>query len=268
MFIAFYKFINIRNNPTNRIVIHGIYYLCFTHDKMIIELSAEELETIKLSLKVALCSSLINLPLAIAIGYILAKFKFFGRTLLDSALSLPLVLPPVTTGYILLVCLGHRSLLGSTLYDIFGLRLSFTTAGAVVASMVVSFPLVMRAVKISFEMADSKVEEAAETLGAPPWEVFRLVTLPVALPGVINGVILGFARTLGEFGATITFAGNIAGETQTLPLAVYSLMQVPGQENVAFKLVLISVVVSFAAMFGSELLNRRTIRSMNGKGAI
>ena len=229
-------------------------------------LSEEELEIVILSLKVAFYSSFINLPLAIGFGYILAKYKFFGRTFLDATLSLPLVLPPVTTGYLLLICLGRRSVIGEILYDLFGLRLSFTTTGAIIASMVVSFPLIMRAVKISFEMADSKTEEAAETLGAPPWAVFRLVTLPVALPGIINGLILGFARTLGEFGATITFAGNIAGETQTMPLAVYSLMQVPGQESQAFKLVILSVIVSFAAMVISELLNRRTMKKMTDGG--
>jgi len=226
------------------------------------ELTPEELETIKLSLKVAFYSTLINLPLAIGFGYLLAKFKFFGKTVLDGLLCLPLVLPPVTTGYLLLICLGKRSLIGSALYDMFGLRLSFTTTGAIIASIVVSFPLVMRAVKISFEMTDRKLEQAAETLGAPPWEVFRLVTLPVALPGIINGIVLGFARTLGEFGATITFAGNIAGETQTMPLAVYSLMQVPGQESQAFKIVMFSVIISFGAMIASELLNRRTMKKV------
>ncbi len=231
---------------------------------MMFDLSLEDITTIQLSLKVAIFSTLVNIPIAIYFGYVLARYKFFGRTFVDSLLCLPLVLPPVTTGYLLLVFLGRKSTIGSTIYDIFGLRLSFTLAGAVLASMVVSFPLIMRAVKVSFEMVDRKSEEAAETLGAPAWEVFRLITLPVALPGIINGIILGFARTLGEFGATITFAGNIAGETQTMPLAVYSLMQIPGRESQALKLVIISVIISFIAMFGSELLNCKAMRNIDG----
>jgi molybdate transport system permease protein len=224
----------------------------------------EECEAIALSIKVACFSTLINLPVAVVFAYILAKFIFRGKTVLDSILCLPLVLPPVTTGYLLLVCLGKNSHIGSAVYNLFGIRMSFSTFGAVIASMVVSFPLVMRAMKVSFEMTDRKLEQAAETLGAPPWDVFRLIVLPIALPGVINGIILGFARSLGEFGATITFAGNISGETQTLPLAVYSLMQVPGRESQAMKLVIISVVISFAAMIISELLNRRMIKRNGG----
>lgn len=225
-----------------------------------------ELEAMRLSLLVALASALFTLPPALAVGLLLARRDFFGKSLLDGLLCLPLVLPPVTTGYLLLLCLGRRSPVGQLLEAWFGLRLSFTTAGAVLAAMVVSFPLTLRAVKIAFEMVDRRLEAAAGTLGAAPWRVFLSVTLPLALPGVLNGCLLGFARSLGEFGATITFAGNIAGETRTIPLAVYSLMQSPGREGAAMTLAAASVVIALVAMVGSEMLNRRARRKLAGGG--
>jgi len=230
-------------------------------------LSNAEIEVLVLSVKVAVGSMTLALPPALLFGLLLARRNFPGKSLLDGLLCLPLVLPPVTTGYLLLLCLGRRSWIGTFLESCFGMRLSFTMLGAIIASMVVSFPLVLRAVRIAFEMIDPRLEAAAGTLGAPPWQVYLRVTLPLALPGIINGALLGFARSMGEFGATITFAGNIAGETRTVPLAVYSLMQVPGEENAAFKLVLISVIISFAAMAGSEWLNRRARRNITGDRA-
>jgi len=226
--------------------------------------SAAELEVLTLSLKVALGSMLLALPPALIFGLLLARRDFPGKSLLDGFLCLPLVLPPVTTGYLLLVCLGRRSWIGELLDYCFGVRLPFTMAGAIIASMVVSFPLVLRAVRIAFEMIDPRLEAAAGTLGAPPLQVCLRVTIPLALPGIINGALLGFARSMGEFGATITFAGNIAGETQTVPLAVYALMQSPGAEGAAFKLVILSVLISFAAMAGSEWLNRRARNRVTG----
>lgn len=226
--------------------------------------SGEEIEAMVLSVKVAAASSLLALPPALLFGLLLARRNFTGKSLLDGILCLPLVMPPVTTGYLLLLALGRRSWIGGFFENWFGIRFSFTLLGATIAAMVVSFPLVLRAVRIAFEMVNGKLEEAAGTLGAPPWQVFLRVTLPLALPGIINGVVLGFARSLGEFGATVIFAGNIAGETRTIPLAVFSLMQIPGQEGAAFKLIVVSAVVSFLAMFLSEWLNRRARGRLNG----
>ncbi len=227
--------------------------------------TGEEISAIWLSFKVALSSTLAIMPFALGFGLLLARRHFPGKTLLDSFLCLPLVMPPVTTGYLLLIFLGRRSFIGSFCEQFLHLRLSFTVMGAIIASAVVSFPLMLRAIKIAFEMADRRYEDAAATLGAPPLWCFMKVTLPLALPGLINGLILGFARSLGEFGATITFAGNIEGETRTIPLAVFSLMQTPGQESAAMKLVIISVIISFAAMAGSEILNRRMRKTLGGE---
>ncbi len=226
--------------------------------------SGEEINAVILSTKVALASTLVTLIPAILFGLLLARKRFPGKSVLDGLLNLPLVLPPVTTGYLLLICLGRRSFLGHLVEEIFHVRMSFTLLGAIIASMVVSFPLVLRAVRISFEMVDTKLEQAAGTLGASPFQVMLKVTIPLALPGIINGSLLGFARSLGEFGATITFAGNIAGETRTIPLAVYTMMQIPGEEAASMKLVMISVVLAFLAMAGSELLNRRMMKRING----
>ncbi len=226
--------------------------------------TGEEISAIWLSFKVALGSTALIMPLAIALGLLLARRDFPGKTLFDSFLCLPLVMPPVTTGYILLVMLGRRSFIGTFCEEYLHLRLSFTIAGAIIASAVVSFPLILRAVRIAFEMADRRLEDAAATLGASPSRCFLHVTLPLALPGLINGLVLGFARSLGEFGATITFAGNLEGETRTIPLAVFSLMQTPGQENAAMKLVAVSVIIAFAAMAGSEWLNRRMRKRLGG----
>lgn len=220
----------------------------------------EEFQAITLSIKVATICAVISLPIAIAIGWVLARKKFRGKWFLDGFVQLPLVLPPVTIGYLLLLVFGTRGFVGQFLFERMGIRISFTFWAAVLASMVVSFPLVVRAIKIAIEMVDVELESAARTLGAGPWKTFFAITIPLAFPGIFSGFILSFARCLGEFGATITFAGNIVGQTQTLPLAIYSAMEVPGGELVAFRLATVSILLSFAAMVGSEYLNRKLIK--------
>ena len=217
-------------------------------------------DAIVLSIKIGLLATIINIPLAMITAYLLARFEFGGKAILDGLINLPLVMPPVTTGYLLLFILGKRGVIGAYLFSWFGIRIAFTTAAAVIASMVVSFPLVARSIRISMEMLDKKMENAALTLGAGKLAVFFRVTLPLILPGVINGAVLGFARSLGEFGATMTFAGNIRGETRTIPLSVYSLLQIPGKEKDAGILVIISIVISFAAMFLSSAFGRKMTR--------
>ncbi|MFC2089811.1 molybdate ABC transporter permease subunit [Bacteroidota bacterium] len=211
-----------------------------------------ELEAIKLSIKVAVISSLILLPFALWIGYGMARRNFFGKPVVESLIHLPLVMPPVTTGYVLLLLLGSNSLIGSWMYNVFGIKLAFSFNAAVIAAAVVSFPLMVRSIRTAMEMVDTGLEEASRILGAGKLRTFFRVTVPLALPGVISGFILAFARSLGEFGATITFAGNIQGETRTLPLAIFSYMQVPGKETATFRLVIISIIISFIAMVLSE----------------
>jgi len=222
--------------------------------------TASDLSAISLSLKVAVWSSVIALPFAIAIGWFLARNHFRGKALLEGVIHLPLVLPPVVTGYLLLIILGTNGIIGKWLYDLSGIRIAFSFYAALLASVVVSFPLITRSIRLAIELVDVKYEEAARTLGASRLKTFLSVTLPMASPGIISGFVLGFARSLGEFGATITFAGNIEGETQTLPLAVFSYMQVPGQDSATFRLVMISVLLSLLAMIVAEFLNRRAIK--------
>ena len=219
-----------------------------------------ELQAIGLSIKVATICAIISLPFAIGIGWLLARKKFPGKWFLDGFVQLPLVLPPVTIGYLLLITFGVKGIVGGFLLEQFGIRISFTFWAALLASMVVSFPLVVRAIKVAIEMVDIELESAARTLGAGPWKTFFTITIPLAFPGIFSGFILCFARCLGEFGATITFAGNIAGQTQTLPLAIYSAMEQPGGELIAFRLASVSIVLSFLAMIGSEFLNQKLIR--------
>jgi molybdate transport system permease protein len=222
--------------------------------------TSNEITAIELSLKVALICTLLVLPIAIFIGWFLARKQFFGKAFFEGFLHLPLVLPPVTTGYILLVIFGTNGWLGSFFYDHFGIRIAFSFPAAIIAAIVVSFPLVTRSIRLSIELVDKNYEEAARTLGASNLRVFFTITLPMALPGVISGAILAFARSLGEFGATISFAGNISGETQTLPLAIFSAMQVPGQESSTLRLVVVSVILSLAAMIGAEYLNKQILK--------
>ena len=211
-----------------------------------------DLQAIKLSVEVAIYCSVFSLPLALWIGYKMARHNFFGKAVIESIIHMPLVMPPVTTGYILLLLLGSRSLFGKWLYVTFGIKLAFSFYAAVIASMVVSFPLIVRSIRTAMEMVDTGLEEASRILGAGKLKTFFRVTVPLALPGIISGTILSFARSLGEFGATITFAGNIEGETRTLPLAIYSTIQVPGKEGTTLRLVIVSVIISFIAMVLSE----------------
>ncbi len=211
-----------------------------------------EILAIKLSIKVAVYCSLISLPVALWVGYKMARHNFYGKSLIESIIHLPLVMPPVTTGYLLLLLLGSKSLIGKWLFTTFGIKLAFSFQAAVIASVFVSFPLIVRSVRTAMEMVDTGLEEASRILGAGKVKTFFRITVPLALPGVVSGTILAFARSLGEFGATITFAGNIEGETQTLPLAIYAYMQVPGKENATLRLVIVSIVISLIAMTLSE----------------
>ncbi len=211
-----------------------------------------ELQAIRLSVEVAAYCSLISLPVALWAGYKMARHNFYGKPVVESIIHLPLVMPPVTTGYLLLLLLGSRSLIGKWLFTAFGIKLAFSFPAAVIASVFVSFPLIVRSVRTAMEMIDTGLEDASRILGAGKLKTFFRITVPMALPGIISGTILAFARSLGEFGATITFAGNIEGETQTLPLAIYAYMQVPGKESVTLRLVIVSVVISFVAMALSE----------------
>jgi molybdate transport system permease protein len=211
-----------------------------------------EWQAISLSIQVAIVCSVTILPVALYTGFIMARKDFPGKPIIESLIHLPLVMPPVTTGYLLLIFFGRNSTLGYWLNEYLGINVAFTFKAAVLASMVVSFPLVVRSVRTAMEMVDPSLEETSRLLGAGKFKTFIRVTLPLALPGVLGGFILGFARSLGEFGATVTFAGNITGETQTIPLAIYSYMQIPGYEAETVRLVVISVLISLAAMILSE----------------
>lgn len=219
-------------------------------------LSPEEWTAVRLSLIVATTAMLASLPLGLAVALLLARGRFWGKSLLDAIVHLPLILPPVVTGYLLLVGFGRRGPIGEFLYDWFGIVLSFRWTGAALACAVMGFPLMVRAIRLSIEAVDRKLEAAAGTLGASPLWVFLVVTLPLCLPGIIAGMILCFAKAMGEFGATITFVSNIPGETQTLPTAIYTFTQVPGGETGAMRLTLISIAISVTALFLSELMAR------------
>jgi len=231
-------------------------------------LSQEEIGIILLSLKVALWSVVISLPFALAVAHLLARHEFPGKSLLDAVVHLPLVLPPVVVGYALLLLLGRRGPLGALLNEWFGIVIAFRWTGAAVACALMGLPLMVRAMRLSIEAIDPKLELAAQTLGAGRIGVFLTVTLPLALPGIITGVLLSFARSLGEFGATITFVSSIPGETQTLPLAIYALTQVPGGDDAALRLCVLSVILSLAALLISEVLVRRASRRVLGYDAV
>jgi len=209
-----------------------------------------------LSLKVALVAVAASLPLAIGVAWLLARRDFPGKTLLDALVHLPLVLPPVVVGYLLLLAFGRGGVLGSALASI-GIVFAFRWTGAALAAAVMSFPLVVRAIRLSMEAVDPRLEAAGRTLGARPWRVFATLTLPLAWPGIVTGALLGFARSLGEFGATITFVASIPGETETLPLAIYAYTQVPGADAQALRLSVLSVLLSLGALAVSEWLVRR-----------
>ncbi len=225
---------------------------------MIFAPSPAEWAIVALSLKVSVVAVLLTLPLAYGLAWLLARRRFPGRLLLDAAVHLPLVLPPVVTGWLLLIAFGRNGALGRWLEDTLGLVLVFRWTGAALAAAVMALPLMVRAMRLSIEAVDRRLVGAARTLGATPWRAFLTITLPLSLPGVLAGTMLGFARSLGEFGATITFASNIPGQTRTLPLAIYSGLQLPGGENMVTRLAVISVVLSVAALVASEMLVRRS----------
>jgi molybdate transport system permease protein len=220
-------------------------------------MTPEEWTAVRLSLLVATTATLASLPIGVAVAWLLARKDFWGKGLLDTLVHLPLILPPVVTGYLLLITLGRRAPVGAFLADHFGIVFSFRWTGAALACGVMGFPLLVRAIRLSIEAVDTRLEAAAGTLGANPLWVFATVTLPLCLPGVIAGAILCFAKSMGEFGATITFVSNIPGETQTLPSLIYTFTQVPGGDAGAFRLTLVSIAISMLALLGSELLARR-----------
>jgi len=223
----------------------------------------EELSAIRISLRVALWATIVALPLGILTAWALARGRFWGKSLLDGLVHLPLVLPPVVTGYGLLLLFGRRGPIGSALAEV-GIVFSFSWTGAALACGVMGFPLMVRAMRLSLETVDRRLEQAAHTLGCPPPLTFLLVTLPLMLPGVLAGAILCFAKALGEFGATITFVSNIPGETQTLPSALYAYTQIPGGDGPALRLAAISVVIAIGALIASELLARALKKKLEG----
>jgi molybdate transport system permease protein len=230
----------------------------------VIDLGPDDWTALALSLKVAAVATLGALPPAIGIALLLARGRFPGRTLLDALVHLPLVLPPVVTGYLLLLAFGRRGPVGAWLESTFGLVFSFRWTGAALACAVMGFPLMVRAIRLSIESIDARLGSAAATLGAPPAWAFATVTLPLALPGVLAGSVLCFAKALGEFGATITFVSSIPGETRTLPAAIYAATQTPGGDASAMRLTLVAVAVSVAALALSEWLARRVRRGVGG----
>ncbi|WP_420013539.1 molybdate ABC transporter permease subunit [Tateyamaria sp.] len=221
-------------------------------------------EALRLSLLVGVTATVLALPLAIWVAWLLARRDFWGKSALNAAVHLPLVLPPVVTGYLLLIAFGRTGPAGRFLEETFGLVLAFRWTGAVLAAVVMGFPLMVRAIRLAIEAVDPKLEQAARTLGAPGWAVFRTVTLPLILPGILAGGVMGFAKAIGEFGATITFVANIPGETQTLPSAIYALLQVPGGEDTAIRLVLWACVLALGAVVLSEWLARRVAARIAG----
>lgn len=229
-----------------------------------IELSPQDWTAVALSLRIATVATLVSLPFGIAIATLLARRNFWGKTLVDAIIYLPLVLPPVVTGYLLLITLGRHGPVGAFLADHFGIVFAFRWTGAVISCGVMAFPLMVRAIRLSIEAIDRRLEDAAATLGAGPFWNFATVTLPLALPGIIAGAMLAFARALGEFGATITFVSNIPGETQTISAAIYTLTQVPGGDSAALSLVVVAVVISLAALVASEWLARRATARLHG----
>lgn len=227
-------------------------------------LSAAELEALRLSLSVASRSVVFSLPLALLVAWLLTRRRFVGHTLFDAVVHLPLVLPPVVVGYLLLLLFGVRGPIGGWLNDTFGVRLAFTSAGAALATATMSFPLTVRAMRIALESVDRGLEEAARTLGAGPFDRFATVTLPLMMPGVLGGAITAFSAGLGEFGAVITFVGNVPGETQTLPIALYSALQTPGGDAVAARLAAISFLLGFSGLLVAELIARGLRRRLTG----
>ncbi|MCU4653237.1 molybdate ABC transporter permease subunit [Roseibacterium sp. SDUM158016] len=227
-------------------------------------LGPEEWQAVALSLRVAFWATLLSLPFGILAAHALARWTFPGKQVLNGLIHLPLVLPPVVTGYLLLLAFGTRGALGGFLADL-GIVFAFRWTGAALAAAVMAFPLMVRAIRLSIEAVDPRLEQASATLGASPVWVFLTVTLPMALPGIVAGAILAFAKAMGEFGATITFVSNIPGETRTIPSAIYAFLQVPGGEASATKLVIVSVVVAMGALLLSEIIGRRVAERVGGR---
>ncbi|MGH6973977.1 MAG: molybdate ABC transporter permease subunit [Stellaceae bacterium] len=227
-------------------------------------LTPVETAALLLSLQVGLAGTLCSLPLALAVAWLLTRRRFVGHQLLNGLVHLPLVLPPVVVGFTLLVLFGRHGAIGAWLYDTFGFTVAFNWKGAALASAVMGFPLMARAMRLSLEGVDRRLEAAARTLGASRWRVFWTITLPLMAPGILTGAILGFARSVGEFGATITFVSNIPGETQTLPLALYAFTQVPGGDPPAFRLCIIAVIVAMTALLASEIVARHLDKRIRG----
>lgn len=223
-----------------------------------------EVQALLLSLKVAAYAIFWLIPLGVFIAWVLAKKEFIGKNFLDSVVHLPLVLPPVVIGYLLLITMGRQGLIGRWLYEHLDIVFSFNWKGAVLACVVVALPLMVRSIRLSLEGVDHKLEQAAATLGASPIKVFVTITLPLIIPGIITGTMLSFARSLGEFGATISFVSNIPGETQTIPLAMYSFIETPGSETAAMRLCVISIVIALASMMLSEWMSRQTRQRLRG----
>lgn len=231
-------------------------------DANLFVLTHAEIEALSLSIKVAaVCTLLIIVP-AILVAWLLAKKEFFGKSLLDGLVHIPLILPPVVPGFLLLMLLGSQGLVGHWLKQQFGITIAFTWLGGAIASAVMGFPLMVRSTRLAMSQIDRKLELAAQSLGASPWRVFFTITLPLAMPGIVTGLILAFSRSLGEFGATITFVGNIEGETRTLPLAIYTYTQMPGGDMIAMRLVVISILIALSALIVSNLLERRMAKKM------
>jgi molybdate transport system permease protein len=222
-----------------------------------LDLSPDEWNAVRLSIKVSTWAMIVSLPFGLAVAYMLARKEFWGKTLINGLVHLPLIMPPVVTGYLLLLTFGRRAPVGSFLAETFGIVFSFRWTGAALACGVMAFPLMVRAIRLSIETVDRRLESAAGTLGANRAWVFVTITLPLILPGIIAGMILAFAKAMGEFGATITFVSNIPGETQTLPSAIYTYTQVPGGDAGAIRLTLISIAISMLALLASEILARR-----------
>ena len=220
-------------------------------------LSLIEIEALKLSLRVSLWAVCLSLPLGILVAWVLSRKSFPGRVLIDGIVHLPLIVPPVVVGYILLLAFGRRGFIGSWLWETFEISISFSWKGAALAAGIMAFPLMVRSIRLGLDAVDPKLEQAAKTLGASSFGVFFSVTMPLILPSILTGAILAFARCLGEFGATITFVSNIPGETRTLPLALYTAVQSPGGEAAALRLVVISVVIALVALLISEFLSRK-----------
>jgi molybdate transport system permease protein len=229
-----------------------------------LNLTPEDWTAVELSLRIASVATLVALPFGVAVAYLLARKNFWGKSLLDAVVHLPLVLPPVVTGYLLLITFGRRAPVGAFLADHVGIVFSFRWTGAALACGIMAFPLMVRAIRLSIEAIDRRLEDAAATLGANRFWLFVTITLPLALPGIIAGMMLAFARALGEFGATITFVSNIPGETQTISAAIYTLTQVPGGDAAALNLVIVAVVISVAALMASEFFARRAGARLHG----